>query len=220
DFHLAKRYYDRALSVNSHAYLPVNLALVKLSIRRFFSFLTGEGRAVPRNPQMQPGVDGKQTTLDSSTPGLDEEESEYRWWKKERENLERRMEWGLIVVLSVVLMILLRVRTLRLQNLRSQQAPAVAGQNTRVLPEVQPTPPPSVATVAQSSGVAVPVAAVSPALVQPPTTALQEESNHEGSSRSGDTVVSDSRTDIAVDDSSSSLRQRASREGGPDSHGE
>ena len=41
DFHMAKRYYDLALDMNSEAYLPVKLALVKLRIRSWWNGITG-----------------------------------------------------------------------------------------------------------------------------------------------------------------------------------
>ena len=41
DFHLAKRYYDQALAVNSESYLPVKLSLFKLYIRSFYNSVTG-----------------------------------------------------------------------------------------------------------------------------------------------------------------------------------
>ncbi|CAK7263476.1 ERAD-associated protein [Sporothrix epigloea] len=40
DFHLAKRYYDIALSTNEEAYLPVTLSLLKLRIRSAWNTLT------------------------------------------------------------------------------------------------------------------------------------------------------------------------------------
>jgi SEL1 protein len=41
DFHMAKRYYDLALDMNSEAYLPVKLALIKLRIRSWWNGVTG-----------------------------------------------------------------------------------------------------------------------------------------------------------------------------------
>jgi SEL1 protein len=41
DFHMAKRYYDLALAMNSEAYLPVKLALIKLRIRSWWNGVTG-----------------------------------------------------------------------------------------------------------------------------------------------------------------------------------
>ncbi|KAK9320461.1 hypothetical protein V1517DRAFT_375626 [Lipomyces orientalis] len=41
DFHLAKRFYDLALTTNSEAYLPVTLALYKLRLRSFWNSITG-----------------------------------------------------------------------------------------------------------------------------------------------------------------------------------
>jgi SEL1 protein len=44
DFHLAKRHYDLALEINSEAYLPVTLSLIKLHLRSLWhSFKGGEG---------------------------------------------------------------------------------------------------------------------------------------------------------------------------------
>lgn len=40
DFHLAKRYYDHALVVNSEAYLPVTLSLLKLRLRSAWNTFT------------------------------------------------------------------------------------------------------------------------------------------------------------------------------------
>lgn len=40
DFHLAKRYYDHALVINSEAYLPVTLSLLKLRIRSAWNTFT------------------------------------------------------------------------------------------------------------------------------------------------------------------------------------
>ncbi|KAK9358360.1 hypothetical protein V1504DRAFT_461383 [Lipomyces starkeyi] len=41
DFHLAKRFYDLALTTNSEAYLPVTLSLYKLRLRSFWNSITG-----------------------------------------------------------------------------------------------------------------------------------------------------------------------------------
>ncbi|KAK9449156.1 uncharacterized protein V1518DRAFT_438051 [Limtongia smithiae] len=41
DFHLAKRFYDLALTTNAEAYLPVTLSLCKLRLRSFWNSLTG-----------------------------------------------------------------------------------------------------------------------------------------------------------------------------------
>ncbi|KAG0223362.1 ERAD-associated protein [Mortierella sp. GBA43] len=41
DFHLAKRWYDRSLSTNAGALLPVSLSLAKLNVRYIWSYLTG-----------------------------------------------------------------------------------------------------------------------------------------------------------------------------------
>ncbi|PYH99411.1 putative ubiquitin-protein ligase Sel1/Ubx2 [Aspergillus ellipticus CBS 707.79] len=40
DFHMAKRYYDLALSTSSEAYLPVKLSLLKLRMRAYWNWLT------------------------------------------------------------------------------------------------------------------------------------------------------------------------------------
>jgi SEL1 protein len=40
DYHMAKRYYDLALEMNSEAYLPVKLALIKLRARSYWNTLT------------------------------------------------------------------------------------------------------------------------------------------------------------------------------------
>lgn len=41
DFHLAKRWYDRSLTTNKIAVLPVSLSLAKLNARFIWSYLTG-----------------------------------------------------------------------------------------------------------------------------------------------------------------------------------
>lgn len=41
DFHLAKRFYDQAFSVNREAYLPVTLSLIKLRARSIWNYLSG-----------------------------------------------------------------------------------------------------------------------------------------------------------------------------------
>lgn len=41
DFHLAKRFYDLALTTNTEAYLPVTLALCRLRLRSFWNSLVG-----------------------------------------------------------------------------------------------------------------------------------------------------------------------------------
>ncbi|EXJ83541.1 hypothetical protein A1O1_07164 [Capronia coronata CBS 617.96] len=41
DFHMAKRYYDLALEMNSEAYLPVTLALTKLRLRSWWNGVSG-----------------------------------------------------------------------------------------------------------------------------------------------------------------------------------
>ncbi|KAK9469266.1 hypothetical protein V1512DRAFT_255858 [Lipomyces arxii] len=41
DFHLAKRFYDLALTTNIEAYLPVTLSLYKLRLRAFWNSITG-----------------------------------------------------------------------------------------------------------------------------------------------------------------------------------
>ena len=40
DFHLAKRFYDNALSMNPDAYLPVKLSLAKLYLRYYWGWIT------------------------------------------------------------------------------------------------------------------------------------------------------------------------------------
>lgn len=40
DFHMAKRYYDLALEINSEAYLPVKLSLIKLRLRSYWNSIT------------------------------------------------------------------------------------------------------------------------------------------------------------------------------------
>ncbi|EYE99038.1 ubiquitin ligase complex subunit HRD3 [Aspergillus ruber CBS 135680] len=40
DFHMAKRYYDLALEINSEAYLPVKLSLIKLRLRSYWNIIT------------------------------------------------------------------------------------------------------------------------------------------------------------------------------------
>jgi len=40
DFHLAKRFYDQALETNKEAYLPVNMALLKLRLRSAWNTIT------------------------------------------------------------------------------------------------------------------------------------------------------------------------------------
>jgi SEL1 protein len=47
DFHLAKRFYDQALEINSEAYLPVKLALVKLRMRsRWNEWTRGSAKSI------------------------------------------------------------------------------------------------------------------------------------------------------------------------------
>ena len=41
DFHMAKRYYDLALEMNTEAYLPVKLALMKLRLRSWWNGISG-----------------------------------------------------------------------------------------------------------------------------------------------------------------------------------
>lgn len=41
DYHLAKRHYDSALTVNSEAYIPVTLSLMKLQAKSLWYALTG-----------------------------------------------------------------------------------------------------------------------------------------------------------------------------------
>ncbi|KAK9480310.1 hypothetical protein V1514DRAFT_326037 [Lipomyces japonicus] len=41
DFHLAKRFYDLALTTNSEAYLPVTLSLFKLRLRSYWNSISG-----------------------------------------------------------------------------------------------------------------------------------------------------------------------------------
>lgn len=51
DFHLAKRYYDHALTLNKEAYLPVTLSLIKLRVRSAWNTLThGEIHSIQDEP--------------------------------------------------------------------------------------------------------------------------------------------------------------------------
>src|SRR5205814_390034 len=51
DFHMAKRYYDRALETNDEAYLPVKLSLIKLRIRSFWNSITnGKVNSIQAEP--------------------------------------------------------------------------------------------------------------------------------------------------------------------------
>ncbi|KAI9476298.1 MAG: hypothetical protein EXX96DRAFT_527466 [Benjaminiella poitrasii] len=42
DFHLAKRAYDQALSIDQDAYLPVKLSLIKMYIKYYWEWITGQ----------------------------------------------------------------------------------------------------------------------------------------------------------------------------------
>ncbi|KAI7903212.1 uncharacterized protein BX663DRAFT_507858 [Cokeromyces recurvatus] len=42
DFHLAKRAYDQALNIDQDAYLPVKLSLIKMYIKYYWEWLTGQ----------------------------------------------------------------------------------------------------------------------------------------------------------------------------------
>ncbi|CAH0056666.1 unnamed protein product [Clonostachys solani] len=54
DFHLAKRYYDHALTVNKEAYLPVTLSLLKLRLRSAWNTVThGPIHSIQDEPKLK-----------------------------------------------------------------------------------------------------------------------------------------------------------------------
>ncbi|KAF8984394.1 ERAD-associated protein [Entomortierella lignicola] len=69
DYHLAKRWYDRSLSTNQGAFLPVSLSLLKLNARYIWSYLTG-GETGTESFWSIGGKSGSSgSTLDSSSSG-------------------------------------------------------------------------------------------------------------------------------------------------------
>ncbi|KXS12751.1 HCP-like protein [Gonapodya prolifera JEL478] len=137
DFHLAKWYYDRTLAVNPQSYLPVSLALTKLSLLSFSKPPSNPVSAqLPKDPHAK-------SPSGSSAISSGDEEGDYRWWKKEGARIERRVEWGLIVVLSGALMVLLRVRGQRLLARMAERTPP-RSSNSATLPAqgAEPSPPP------------------------------------------------------------------------------
>ncbi|KAI9208523.1 uncharacterized protein BJ171DRAFT_489184 [Polychytrium aggregatum] len=55
DYHLAKRYYDRAMDTNPHAYLPATLALMKLRLKMLWAaFFDPTMVERPREPEAPP----------------------------------------------------------------------------------------------------------------------------------------------------------------------
>ena len=58
DFHMAKRYYDLALELNTEAYLPVKLALIKLRLRSWWNGVSG-GKVNSIREDDESGKDGK-----------------------------------------------------------------------------------------------------------------------------------------------------------------
>lgn len=51
DFHLAKRFYDQALEINSESYLPVKLSLLKLRFRSWWNTIThGTVKSIQPDP--------------------------------------------------------------------------------------------------------------------------------------------------------------------------
>ncbi len=120
DYHLAKRYYDRALSTNPEAYLPVNLALAKLQVKRFFARLFGSEKTVkPAAPTDMPplvDVDKLQAT------------DEYEWWTQSGDDVEKAAGNVLIVLLSVLAAMLMYVRRVRYAILDHPWQPAPIAQ--------------------------------------------------------------------------------------------
>src|SRR4051812_19235852 len=125
---MAKRYYDRALSTNPDAYLAVNLALWKLSVRRALAWLTGSGThtavesvgGVGNGPRedltAQKDVDkilAESDGKDASNTEKGKDAEEYSWWTTEHAEIQRRVETGLLVVLIGVLWLLVWLRRVR-----------------------------------------------------------------------------------------------------------
>lgn len=59
DFHLAKRSYDHALSIDQDAYLPVKLSLIKMNIKYYWEWITGH--------EVGPALDTDRNTKDKDT---------------------------------------------------------------------------------------------------------------------------------------------------------
>ncbi|KAK7204942.1 hypothetical protein BZA70DRAFT_166917 [Myxozyma melibiosi] len=95
DFHLAKRFYDLALTTNSEAYLPVTLALYRLRLRSFWnSFTGGSVNGI--------GVDGGEED-DEKEDGKDGDDEAESWKAREQageqageESAPKRSFWDLL----------------------------------------------------------------------------------------------------------------------------
>ncbi|KDQ19961.1 hypothetical protein BOTBODRAFT_142608 [Botryobasidium botryosum FD-172 SS1] len=110
DFHLAKRYYDHALAINSEAYAPVTLSLIRLYLRSLWHTLSGGtqkgltlwtvesdedqwylGKAKDR---WAGRTDGERGTLDGEDYGQaredDDDDDPVRWaWNRRQEEVEQ-----------------------------------------------------------------------------------------------------------------------------------
>ncbi|PWY92016.1 putative ubiquitin-protein ligase Sel1/Ubx2 [Aspergillus heteromorphus CBS 117.55] len=78
DFHMAKRYYDLALSTSSEAYLPVKLSLLKLRMRGYWNWLTnGDVNPIREEEDVRPHRTLKEW-IAAFIENDEEEEANYR----------------------------------------------------------------------------------------------------------------------------------------------
>jgi SEL1 protein len=102
DFHLAKRSYDQALSIDQDAYLPVKLSLIKMYVKYYWEWITGHevGPALDndkdKDTKSAAAAAKKRKEVDQKQYDIGEEmERQYKMKKqKEREEQERLGEDG------------------------------------------------------------------------------------------------------------------------------
>ncbi|TPX45628.1 hypothetical protein SeMB42_g01683 [Synchytrium endobioticum] len=118
DYHLAKRFYDRALQTNPEAYLPVNICLFRLYAKWwFYTIFSPSSIATSRHlkPSASDDIAGGNQPLEATRLGrdglpdedsyLDEfemDDEEWDWWGQEGDSFEDFVETLMLVGLFVV----------------------------------------------------------------------------------------------------------------------
>ncbi|KAJ5292049.1 hypothetical protein N7478_001300 [Penicillium angulare] len=145
DFHMAKRYYDLALSTNKEAYLPVKLSLLKLRARGYWNRITNgdinpirddEDAKPPRTLKewftaflendeaayYQELYEAHANDDDFMAPGIDSDHHDGYYDDLEFDIDEGMLEGLLIVGLAATLLVLLYIRQQQQRNRQNQNA--------------------------------------------------------------------------------------------------
>ena len=94
DFHLAKRYYDQSLETNSEAYLPVNLALIKLRLRsRWNAMVGGSVNSIRDDDGFDDDEEEDEALNDEGEPGEDGEAKRARKTGRRRKKSRSLSQW-------------------------------------------------------------------------------------------------------------------------------